>query len=81
MKDKNCHSPIGASASIVGAQLKRIRLSRGSSIFNVSRQVDIPVYVISRIEEGAYPDLQISVIYSMSRNYNASVLQLFREVE
>jgi transcriptional regulator with XRE-family HTH domain len=66
---------INALLSIIGQNLHTIRNARKETLQSVAEDIGITHPVISKIENGRYPNLQLNLLVKLCNHYNVSLQQ------
>lgn len=63
--------------TIIGQNLHTIRNARKETLQSVASDIGITHPIISKIENGRYPNLQLNLLVKLCNHYNLSLQQIF----
>jgi transcriptional regulator with XRE-family HTH domain len=78
--DKEIEDILGKSLKTVGTNLKRLRLTGGTDIEVLAKEVHIKAKVLEEIEEGIY-EIRVSQLEQLCTYYGITPVELFKYSE
>ncbi len=62
---------------LFGENIRNTRRSRHLTLAEVSEAMDVPIYILKKLEAGEFPNMELSPLIRMALYYQVSMSELF----